>query len=36
VEKYSVLEKPEGEGGNYPSQDDFGWTSEIYLTVLQG
>jgi alpha,alpha-trehalase len=36
IEKYNVLypEMP-GSGGEYPSQDGFGWTNGIYLKMLK-
>ena len=34
TEKYNVVDQTEGRGGNYPSQDGFGWTNGVYLKLL--
>ena len=34
MEKYNVVDRIEGGGGNYPLQDGFGWTNGVYLRLF--
>ena len=34
MEKYNVVDRIEGGGGNYPLQDGFGWTNGVYLKLF--
>jgi alpha,alpha-trehalase len=35
VEKYDVLEQKPGGGGEYPTQDGFGWTNGVTLALVE-
>jgi len=35
LEKYDVLEQRPGGGGEYPTQDGFGWTNGVTLALMQ-
>jgi alpha,alpha-trehalase len=35
VEKYDVLEQKPGGGGEYPTQDGFGWTNGVTLALME-
>ena len=34
LEKYDVEERAPGGGGEYPTQDGFGWTNGVTLALL--
>lgn len=35
IEKYDVLEQKPGGGGEYPTQDGFGWTNGVTLALME-
>jgi alpha,alpha-trehalase len=35
MEKYNVIDKTEAGGGEYPSQDGFGWTNGVLLALIK-
>ena len=35
LEKYDVLEQKPGGGGEYPTQDGFGWTNGVTLALMR-
>ena len=36
LEKYDVTEDRPGGGGEYPTQDGFGWTNGTFVALTQG